>query len=96
MRYMCWLLAANSPKGRVDPVPFYVKNDLTGLGKTNQDVRMSMYITSFLCTAVFTFMQLRRRSRSAASLIPNARRRKRRNNGAQERYVICLATSLPC
>lgn len=28
-------------KGRVDPVPFYVKNDLTGLGKANQDVRMS-------------------------------------------------------
>ena len=27
--------------GRVDPVPFYVKNDLTGLGKANQDVRMS-------------------------------------------------------
>ncbi|EMD41699.1 hypothetical protein CERSUDRAFT_79334 [Gelatoporia subvermispora B] len=26
--------------GRVDPVPFYVKNDLTGLGKANQDVRM--------------------------------------------------------
>ncbi|EPT04143.1 hypothetical protein FOMPIDRAFT_1114366 [Fomitopsis schrenkii] len=29
-----------SGDGRVDPVPFYVKNDLTGLGKTNQDVRM--------------------------------------------------------
>ncbi|KAL4243121.1 hypothetical protein ABKN59_000979 [Abortiporus biennis] len=29
-----------SQDGRVDPVPFYVKNDLTGLGKTNQDVRM--------------------------------------------------------
>ncbi|PCH33447.1 hypothetical protein WOLCODRAFT_160076 [Wolfiporia cocos MD-104 SS10] len=26
--------------GRIDPVPFYVKNDLTGLGKTSQDVRM--------------------------------------------------------
>ncbi|KAM5538228.1 hypothetical protein V8D89_008115 [Ganoderma adspersum] len=26
--------------GRVDPVPFYVKNDLTGLGKASQDVRM--------------------------------------------------------
>ena len=26
--------------GRVDPVPFYIKNDLTGLGKSNQDVRM--------------------------------------------------------
>lgn len=26
--------------GRVDPVPFYVKNDLTGLGKTSQDTRM--------------------------------------------------------
>ncbi|KAF8624892.1 hypothetical protein AX15_005760 [Amanita polypyramis BW_CC] len=29
-----------SGDGRVDPVPFYVKNDLTGLGKTSQDVRM--------------------------------------------------------
>lgn len=48
MRYMYWLLAVNSPKGRVDPVSFYVKNDLTGLGKTNQDVRMSMCIASLL------------------------------------------------
>ena len=24
----------------MDPVPFYVKNDLTGLGKMNQDVEM--------------------------------------------------------
>ncbi|RPD81793.1 hypothetical protein L226DRAFT_7586 [Lentinus tigrinus ALCF2SS1-7] len=30
-----------SGDGRVDPVPFYVKHDLTGLGKANQDVRMS-------------------------------------------------------
>ncbi|KDQ63861.1 hypothetical protein JAAARDRAFT_65852 [Jaapia argillacea MUCL 33604] len=29
-----------SGDGRVDPVPFYVKHDLTGLGKTGQDVRM--------------------------------------------------------
>ncbi|KAL6304233.1 hypothetical protein BKA93DRAFT_851576 [Sparassis latifolia] len=29
-----------SGDGRIDPVPFYVKNDLTGLGKANQDVRM--------------------------------------------------------
>lgn len=29
--------------GRVEPIPFYVKNDLTGLGKSNQDVRMSKY-----------------------------------------------------
>ncbi|KAF8640347.1 hypothetical protein AX17_000019 [Amanita inopinata Kibby_2008] len=29
-----------SGDGRVDPIPFYVKNDLTGLGKTSQDVRM--------------------------------------------------------
>ncbi|KIJ08585.1 hypothetical protein PAXINDRAFT_102524 [Paxillus involutus ATCC 200175] len=27
-------------KGRVDPIPFQVKNDLTGLGKNNQDFRM--------------------------------------------------------
>ncbi|KAH7883908.1 hypothetical protein F5I97DRAFT_1613733 [Phlebopus sp. FC_14] len=27
-------------EGRVDPIPFQVKNDLTGLGKTNQDFRM--------------------------------------------------------
>ncbi len=33
-----WLTVA---PGRVDPVPFYVKNDLTGLGKATQDVRMS-------------------------------------------------------
>jgi hypothetical protein len=26
--------------GRVEPIPFHVKRDLTGLGKTNQDVRM--------------------------------------------------------
>ena len=31
---------ALSCTGRVEPVPFYVKRDLTGLGKTNQDVRM--------------------------------------------------------
>ncbi|KAI0824138.1 hypothetical protein BC628DRAFT_1379977 [Trametes gibbosa] len=29
-----------SGDGRVDPIPFYVKNDLTGLGKSTQDVRM--------------------------------------------------------
>ncbi|KAI0067883.1 hypothetical protein BV25DRAFT_1773180, partial [Artomyces pyxidatus] len=29
-----------SSDGRVDPVPFHVKRDLTGLGKTSQDVRM--------------------------------------------------------
>ncbi|KAF9042102.1 hypothetical protein BJ165DRAFT_1328066, partial [Panaeolus papilionaceus] len=29
-----------SPDGRVDPVPFTIKSDLTGLGKTTQDVRM--------------------------------------------------------
>ncbi|KAI0374377.1 hypothetical protein BV20DRAFT_919833, partial [Pilatotrama ljubarskyi] len=29
-----------SGDGRVDPIPFYVKNDLTGLGKASQDVRM--------------------------------------------------------
>lgn len=26
--------------GRVDPIPFQIKRDLTGLGKTTQDVRM--------------------------------------------------------
>jgi hypothetical protein len=26
--------------GRVDPVPFHIKRDSTGLGKMNQDVRM--------------------------------------------------------
>lgn len=26
--------------GRVDPIPFYVKHDLTGLGKSSQDVRV--------------------------------------------------------
>ncbi|KAF8971565.1 hypothetical protein BDZ97DRAFT_1651334 [Flammula alnicola] len=29
-----------SGDGRVDPIPFHVKSDLTGLGKTSQDVRM--------------------------------------------------------
>ncbi|KAG1908422.1 uncharacterized protein F5891DRAFT_992944 [Suillus fuscotomentosus] len=29
-----------SADARVDPIPFHVKNDLTGLGKTNQDFRM--------------------------------------------------------
>ncbi|KZV77627.1 hypothetical protein PENSPDRAFT_645259 [Peniophora sp. CONT] len=29
-----------SGEGRVDPVPFYVKHDLTGLGKMSQDVEM--------------------------------------------------------
>ncbi len=27
-------------QGRVDPVPFEIKRDSTGLGKTSQDVRM--------------------------------------------------------
>jgi hypothetical protein len=26
--------------GRIDPIPFQIKRDLTGLGKTSQDVRM--------------------------------------------------------
>lgn len=26
--------------GRVDPIPFEIKRDMTGLGKTNQDFRM--------------------------------------------------------
>ncbi|KAF9480453.1 hypothetical protein BDN70DRAFT_877595 [Pholiota conissans] len=29
-----------SGEGRVEPIPFHVKSDLTGLGKTSQDVRM--------------------------------------------------------
>ncbi|KAI9572649.1 hypothetical protein HD554DRAFT_2061781 [Boletus coccyginus] len=29
-----------SGDGRVDPIPFHIKNDLIGLGKINQDVRM--------------------------------------------------------
>ncbi|KAG6334919.1 hypothetical protein ID866_4161 [Astraeus odoratus] len=29
-----------SADGRVDPIPFHIKNDLTGLGKINQDFRM--------------------------------------------------------
>ncbi|KAI0662623.1 hypothetical protein C8Q70DRAFT_891003, partial [Cubamyces menziesii] len=29
-----------SGEGRVDPIPFNIKNDLTGLGKATQDVRM--------------------------------------------------------
>ncbi|TDL28561.1 hypothetical protein BD410DRAFT_893550 [Rickenella mellea] len=29
-----------SGEGRVDPIPFTLKNDLTGLGKINQDVKM--------------------------------------------------------
>lgn len=29
-----------SSLGRVEPIPFQIKRDLTGLGKTNQDVRM--------------------------------------------------------
>ncbi|KIO02439.1 hypothetical protein M404DRAFT_16132 [Pisolithus tinctorius Marx 270] len=29
-----------SGDGRTDPIPFHIKNDLTGLGKTNQDFRM--------------------------------------------------------
>ena len=35
--------------GRVDPVPFYIKNDLTGLGKANQDVRMSAFCQFMYC-----------------------------------------------
>lgn len=40
-----WNVRPNFPffSGRVEPIPFYVKNDLTGLGKSNQDVRMSKY-----------------------------------------------------
>jgi hypothetical protein len=33
-------LTCHCDTGRVDPVPFQIKRDLTGLGKTNQDVRM--------------------------------------------------------
>ncbi|KAI0296588.1 hypothetical protein BC826DRAFT_1003781 [Russula brevipes] len=29
-----------SPDARIDPIPFHVKNDATGLGKTSQDFRM--------------------------------------------------------
>ncbi|KDR84768.1 hypothetical protein GALMADRAFT_51883 [Galerina marginata CBS 339.88] len=29
-----------SGEGRVDPIPFHIKSDLTGLGKASQDVRM--------------------------------------------------------
>ncbi|KAG6832217.1 hypothetical protein H0H92_004182 [Tricholoma furcatifolium] len=29
-----------SGDGRLDPIPFHIKSDLTGLGKTSQDVRM--------------------------------------------------------
>lgn len=36
-------LNSKSHQGRVDPIPFYVKNDLTGLGKSSQDVRMSQF-----------------------------------------------------
>jgi hypothetical protein len=32
--------ARHSGLGRIEPIPFQVKRDLTGLGKTNQDVRM--------------------------------------------------------
>jgi hypothetical protein len=41
--YLCMLakrMTARFPTGRVDPIPFQVKNDLTGLGKNNQDFRM--------------------------------------------------------
>lgn len=31
---------SNVISGRTEPIPFHVKSDLTGLGKTNQDVRM--------------------------------------------------------
>jgi hypothetical protein len=33
-------IANSSAAARVDPIPFHVKNDLTGLGKTTQDFRM--------------------------------------------------------
>jgi len=29
-----------SPVGRIDPIPFHIKNDATGLGKTSQDFRV--------------------------------------------------------
>jgi hypothetical protein len=35
-----WLCLVLTRPGRVDPVPFQIKRDLTGLGKINQDVRM--------------------------------------------------------
>ena len=37
--YLC-VRATDPPIGRVDPIPFVMKSDLTGLGKTSQDVRM--------------------------------------------------------
>ncbi|KAI8995315.1 hypothetical protein BD414DRAFT_435003, partial [Trametes punicea] len=33
-------LGRSGEGSRVDPIPFYIKNDLTGLGKASQDVRM--------------------------------------------------------
>lgn len=30
----------NSNIGRIEPIPFFVKRDMTGLGKMNQDVKM--------------------------------------------------------
>jgi len=37
MPYQTW---ESSPVARIDPIPFQIKNDLTGLGKTTQDFRM--------------------------------------------------------
>lgn len=34
------LIVTNFDEGRVDPIPFQIKRDVTGLGKLNQDVRM--------------------------------------------------------
>ena len=46
----CGIVLTASFSGRVDPIPFNIKNDLTGLGKATQDVRMSKLALAYAQT----------------------------------------------
>ena len=106
---MTALHIADLPEGRVDPVPFYVKNDLTGLGKTNQDVRMSMYIIYspahtcvYSCTVETTVAQRRELDSERQTKETEEQRRAREvcdllghPMAALKAFVGCSRTQLP-
>ncbi|KAL1952170.1 hypothetical protein VTO73DRAFT_1319 [Trametes versicolor] len=66
-----------SGDGRVDPVPFYVKNDLTGLGKANQDVRM-----------IETTVSQRRKLDSEQQIKETEEQRKQREEAVARRVAV--------
>ncbi|CCM02209.1 uncharacterized protein FIBRA_04289 [Fibroporia radiculosa] len=76
-----------SGEGRVDPVPFYVKNDLTGLGKANQDVQMSQcQALTFRPALNSDCLQSNLPSPNAENLTPSVRRKRPRSKDKHERH----------